>query len=141
MNIVTRDKISKGTLGGRKFLYNPTNFTDNIAVTYNTVKTCGMSYPAFVYGGGEPRSITFTIYLNDQVEPGVTKSFISHLHSFIPPARKKGYQFVSPKPIIFSFGWFVKECHLQNMDINYLAFSPQLQPTEAEVTVTLLIIQ
>ena len=141
MYLVPRDKITKGTFGGKKFLYNPTSFTDTTAITYNEVKTCGMSYPAFVYGGGTARTITFDIYLTDQVEKGITRSFISHMRTFLPPEKKKGYQFKAPKTVVFSFGWFVKECHLQNMDVNYTAFSPELQPIEATVTVTLLIIQ
>lgn len=141
MQIVSKDKITKGTLGGRKFLYNPSGFQDTLSVTYNEVRTCGMSYPVPVYGGGDQRVINFDIYLNDKVEAGVTQKFISHLHSYIPPARKKGYQFKAPKRIVFSFGWFVKECYLQNMDITYSSFSPDLRPIEATVNVTLLIIQ
>lgn len=141
MQLVSRDKITKGTLGGRPFLYNPSSFQDSIAVTYNEVKTCGMSYPVPVYGGGEMRTINFDIYLNDKVEPGVTRKFISHLHGYLPPSRKKGYQFKAPPVLIFSFGWFVKDCRLQSMNIDYTAFSPDLQPIEATVNVTLLLIQ
>lgn len=140
MFIVSRDKITKGTLGGKPFLYNPTEFSDSTKITYNEVKTCGMSYPAFVYGGGEARVVSFVLYLNDQKEPGITKSYIRHLHSFLPPERKKGYQFKSPKTIMFSFGWYVKECLLEGLDANYLAFSPTLEPIEAEVTVTLKLV-
>lgn len=140
MDIVRRDKITKGTLAGKKFLYNPTGFEDNTTVTYNQVRTAGMSYPAFVYGGAEARAINFTIYLNDAVEPGITKSFISHLRNFVPSERKKGFQFKAPKKLIFSFGWYVKECHLENINTRYLAFSPELMPIEAEVDVTLLLI-
>ena len=141
MQLVSRNKITKGTLGGKPFLYNPSSFSDSISVNYNEVQTCGMSYPVPVYGGGALRTINFDIYLNDKVEPGITRSFISHLHNFIPPASKKGYQFKAPKNIIFSFGWFVKECKLQNMEINYTSYTPDLKPIEATVNITLIIIQ
>lgn len=141
MQLSPRHKVTKAKLGGKSFLYNPSSFHDSISVTYNDLKTAGISYPIMVYGGGERRQITFEIYLNDKVEEGITKSFISHLHSFLPPARKKGYQFVSPKQIQFAFGWFVKDCYLTNMEIDYLAFSPSLQPIEASVQITLAIIQ
>ena len=141
MQLVSREKVTKGTLGGKPFLYNPASFQDSISVNYNEVQTCGMSYPALVYGGGAQRSINFDIYLNDKVEPGITRSFISHLHSYIPPAKKTGYQFKAPKKIVFSFGWFVKECYVQSMEIDYSAFSPQLQPIEATVNITLLLVQ
>ena len=141
MYLVPKDKITKGTFGGKKFLYNPTSFKDNTSINYNEVQTCGMSYPAFVYGGGQSRVLTFEIYLNDQVEKGITRSFISHLRTFLPPERKSGYQFKAPKTLVFSFGWFVKECRLQSVDIDYTAYSPQLQPIEATATVTLLVNQ
>lgn len=140
MNLVSREKITKGTLGGRSFLYNPTTFQDMTSVTYNSVKTCGMSYPVPVYGGAEMRTVTFTLYLDDQVEAGVTKSFISHLRSFLPPERAVGYQFVTSKKIRFSYGWFVKDCYLQDLSINYTSVSNTLQPISAEVEVTLIII-
>jgi hypothetical protein len=141
MELTPRNYITKASLGGRKFLYNPNALNDSISVTYNDLKTAGISYPIMTYGGGERRPITFDIYLNDKVEEGITESFIAHLHSFVPPARKKGYRFKAPRTIRFAFGWFVKDCYLTNMDISYTAFSPDLRPIEATVTVTLAIIQ
>lgn len=141
MNLVSRDKITKGTIGGKPFLYNPSSFQDSMGVNYTEVQTCGMSYPVPVYNGGQLRTITFDIYLNDKVEAGITRSFISHLHNYLPPARKTGYQFKAPPSFVFSFGWFVKECRLQKMDIDYTSYSPDLRPIEATVTVTLIIIQ
>lgn len=140
MEIVSRDKITKGTLGGKPFVFNPESFNDSTTITYNEVKTCGMSYPAFVYGGGEVRQVSFTIYLNDAVEEGVTQKFISHLRNFIPSERKVGYQFKAPKRIVFSFGWYVKECFLTELNIDYKAFSTDLRPIKAEANVTLNLI-
>lgn len=141
MKLVGRDKITKATLGGVEFVYNPTEFTDEIGIEYTEVKTCGMSYPVPVYSGGTSRNITFDIYLNDAIKEGITRKFISHLHRYKPLERKSGYQFKAPPSLIFSFGWFVKECRLTNMTINYTKFSPELQPIEATVSVTLLILQ
>lgn len=141
MQLTPRSKITKAKLGGRSFLYNPSSFQDNTSITYNEIKVPGMTYPIFGYGGGNSRTITFDIYLNDKVEAGITQSFISHLRNFIPPERKVGYQFKAPKMISFAFGWYVKDCWLKDININYSAFSPQLDPIEATVTVTLLINQ
>lgn len=140
MQLVPNHKITKARLGGKPFLYNPKSFQDTIAVTYNDLKM-GMSYPVMTYGGGDRRTVTFDIYLNDYAEKGITKSFIAHLHSYLPPASTKGYQFRGAKPISFAFGWFVKDCWLTEMNTNYTKFSPQLEPIEATVTVTLAIIQ
>lgn len=139
--LVPRSKVTKAKLGGKSFLYNPAGFQDTIAVTYNDIKVPGMTYPIMTYGGGERRNISFEIYLTDKVKAGITKDFIAHLNTFLPVAGKAGYQFAAPRTISFAFGWFVKDCWLTNMDTQYTAFSPQLDPIEATVTVTLAIIQ
>lgn len=141
MELVPRSKITKGKLAGMDFLYNPSAFQDSQSVTYNELKTAGISYPIPTYGGGNQRNVTFDIYLNDRVQSGITKVFINKLSSHLPKARKKGYQFQPPEPLIFAFGWYVKECLLADMQIEYTAFSPELRPIEAKVTVTLAVIQ
>lgn len=140
MDIVSSEKITKGKLGGKTFLYNPPEITEDSTVTYNEVKTSGMSYPALVYGGGEVKTISFTIYLNDQKKQGATKDFIKHLDSYLPKERKSGYQFKAPKSLKFAFGWYVKTCRLQSMSKRIIAFSPKLTPIEAEIDVVLAVI-
>lgn len=141
MELVPKHKITKAKLGGKEFLYNPANFHDSQTITFNDLKTAGMSYPIMTYGGGERRTISFEIYLNDKVKAGITKEFIAHLNSYLPTARKTGYQFDSPSSLVFAYGWFVKDCRLINMEIDYTAFTPTLQPMEATVQLTLAVIQ
>lgn len=141
MELTPKNKITKASLGGMKFLYNPNSISDSQTVTFNDLKTAGMSYPVMTYGGGERRLLNFDIYLSDKVQDGITKKFISNLETYLPKARKKGYQFSSPKSIRFTYGWLVKDCYLINMETNYTAFSPTLQPIEATVNVSLAVIQ
>lgn len=141
MELTPKNKITKASLGGMKFLYNPNTISDSQTTTYNDLKTAGMSYPVMTYGGGERRVLSFEIYLSDKVQDGITKKFISNLEKYLPKARKKGYQFSSPKAIRFTYGFLVKDCYLLNMETSYTAFSPTLQPTEATVTVSLAVIQ
>lgn len=141
MEIIPRHKITKGKFGGVEFLYNPTEMTDSRPINYTAVQTCGMSYPVPVYGGGGQRELTFDLYLNDQVKDGITKKFIKRIRKYLPKKKKKGYQFDAPEPVRLTFGWLVVEGYLSQMDVNYTAFSPKLQPIEATVTITLQIIQ
>jgi hypothetical protein len=141
MILAPRHAITKGKLGGMSFMYNPTAFTDSHGVNWNELQSVGMSYPVPVYGGGRQRQLTFSIYLSDKVEPGITKRFIGNLHSYIPPANTPLYQFRSPRTIQFAFGWFVKDCKLADMQIEYTKFSPSLEPIEATVMVILNVIQ
>ena len=140
--LAPRTKLTKGKLGGKPFQFNPDAFHDSIGVTYNQITTAGISYPLLSYGGGAQRQISFTLYLCDRFEKNATKDWIAHLNNFLPPANRKGaYQFVAPKMIQFAFGWFVKDCYLTGMEVDYIDFSPTLQPWEANVNLTLLIPQ
>jgi Contractile injection system tube protein len=141
LQLAPKGKITKASLGGKKFLYNPNQIDDSNPVTYNGVKTAGMSYPVPVYGGGEQRTITFEIYLNDRVQAGITKSYIKHLEGFLPPKKKTGYQFKAPKKCKFAFGWLVEDCYLIDLQKSITAWTPTLQPIEATLTVTLAVIQ
>lgn len=142
MLLAPKTKLTKGKIGGKAFQFNPASFQDNISVTYNPITSAGITYPLLSYGGGEVRQINFELFLCDRFEAGITKSFIAHLHSFLPQANAKGSKrFVAPKKIQFAFGWFVKDCFLAGLDVDYTDFSPTLQPWEATVRVTLTIEQ
>lgn len=141
MQLVPRTKVTKARLGGKAFQYNPNTYNDKTSITFNEIKTPGISYPILVYGGGNTRNLSFEIYLNDKMEKGITESFIRHLRAFIPSEAKQGYQFKAPKPITFAFGQLVKDCWLVDLDITPIAFSPKLERIEATVVVTLAIIQ
>jgi hypothetical protein len=139
--LTPRKAITKASLGGMKFLYNPNAIQDTDSIVYNDLKTAGMSYPLMTYGGGDRRIISFDVYLNDKVQDGITKKFIDNLRTFLPKPRSKGYQFESPSSIQFAFGWLVVDCYLYNMQVNYSAFSPTLQPIEATINISLAVIQ
>lgn len=123
------------------FQYNPPEIADALGVEWNEAKGAGMSYAAQQYGGGKTRTFNIEIYFNDREKKGTIKKSINFLHGFLPPARTEGYQFVAPSPLIFSFGWMVKPCLLQTMDIKYDFFNNQLNPLMCTVTIGLIVIQ
>jgi len=147
-----KDFVTPAYLGGhgremKKFIYNPSNFSDSIRVNYKEISSPGISYPVITYAGGATRRISFEIYLNgralgvgDDEGAEKVKEWIAHLHAYLPPAN--GSQFHVPPLIDFSFGWFVKTCVLESMDpIQYQMFTQKLQPLVAIVPVRLIIIQ
>jgi hypothetical protein len=140
MLLVPRNRVTKGKLGGKSFLFNPSAFHDNLAVQYNQISSAGISYPILTYGGGVQRDLSFTLYLNDALQPGITKEWAAHIHTFLPPSQQ-GFQFKAPPIIQFAFGWFVKDCYLTAAPIDYTEFSPDLEPTEATINITLLVIE
>jgi Contractile injection system tube protein len=141
MRLAPRSRITKGKLGGLSFMYNPSTFTDSQSVNWVDLTTAGMTYPEMVYGGGNTRTITFTIFVSDKIQPGITKRFKDHLQKYLPPKRSSAYNFKSPPNIQFAFGWFVVDCKLLTLDFEHTKFSPSLQPIEGNITVTLNVIQ
>jgi hypothetical protein len=138
-----RVKVHKGMLGNVKFQYNPAEFDDVFGVDYTELKGAGMSYPIDVYSGGKGRRVSFTIQLDGVEKPGSVRKMVNELNTYVPKALARGeYQFFAPPPIIFTFGWFVKECYLEEARVKYTMFTPDLMtPLRADVQVTLRLIQ
>lgn len=138
MRFAPRSAITKGKLGGMNFMYNPTSISDTQSATYSELATPGMSYPEYIYSGGNSRVITFSIYLNDKVESGVTQRFINHLQTYLP---NRNIYFSKPSDIRFAFGLFVVDCKLESLQVDITKYSPTLVPIEATLTVSLKVIQ
>lgn len=133
--------VTKGRLGGKPFIYNPTSFRDTINVEYSEIKSPGISYPIPQYAGGSLRTIEFTLYFNTKgvnIDSNAIRGWINFLNNYLPKADS---QYSKPKILEFAFGWFVKNTYLKSMHPEYLAFSHDLQPTEVSIPITLIIIQ
>jgi hypothetical protein len=133
-NVATRDIM--------EFQYNPPEFNDKLGVEYAQLDSPGMSAPMFQYIGGKARSVTFELFLDAYEDPErmMVRTPIAFLHSFVPPADA-GKSFSPPPTLIFAWGWFVKRCILNDLDINYTMFDSQLNPIRATVGVTLTILE
>lgn len=138
-------EITKGRLGGKPFLYNPSSFKDNIRINYAEIAPPGISYPIPQYVGGELRTIEFTLYFNAKSYNGSSvvgseyiKQWIAFLNNYLPKANS---QYTKPKILEFAFGWFVKNTYLKSMITDYLGFTYDLQPAEANIDIILIIIQ
>jgi hypothetical protein len=141
MDFAPKYTVTKASLGGMKFLYNPNAITDTESIIYNDLKTAGISYPIQVYGGGDTRIISFDVFLSDKVQAGITKKFIQNLEKYLPPRNKNSYTFKTPSSIRFAYGWLVVDCYLYSLQKNITAFSPSLEPIEATLNVSLKVIQ
>lgn len=124
------------------FQYNPPEFEDSHMVNYAPLTSPGMSYPMFQYVGGEVRRVTFELFLDAREDPtrSLVKKHIAFLHDFIPRANS-GKAFTPPAIMVFAFGWFVKNCLLEDMKIRYEMFDEELNPIRATVQLTLAVIQ
>lgn len=141
----SRNAVTKGRLGGRPFIYNPSEFTHEIGVGYSAIESPGISYPYIGYEGGRLHTISFDIYLNgrglhkgDDEGAEAVMEWIRWLHSFLPP-QNNGKQFRKPPDLEFAFGWFVKITKLANYKARYTMFTPDLRPLEATISVELIV--
>lgn len=144
-----KGKLEKGyienirTGGILRFQFNPEEITDSSSVEYRDIKSPGISYPVYQYVGGEPRTIEFTLFLDNtetKSGPNVILRAIGFLESFLP-VPNRGTRYTPPSSLLFAFGPMVKTCILESMPITYKAFDRSLQPLRAEVTITLKVIQ
>jgi hypothetical protein len=96
--------------------------------------------------GGEVRQISFDLFLDAtdwpraDIDNSPIRKMINFLNNFTPDANS-GTQFTAPPTLIFGFGWFVKECVLNNFDTSYELFTPDLQPLRAIVHLNLSLVQ
>lgn len=143
MALPSSRSVTKGRLGGKPFMYNPSGFTNTISVEYQGLKAPGISYPILGYSGGETETIELELYLNgigSGYEKGsrYVRDWISHLESFIP--QRGGRNFNPPKTLEFAFGWFVRDTRIEEMIPEYKDFTPDLQPLEVTIRLKLLVV-
>lgn len=127
-----------------RFQYNPEMFSDDNSVDYREIKAPGITYPIYQYVGGEPRSIEFTLLVDNTDNKGESinkvRETISFLTALLPPHNKHD-RYTPPPQAIFAFGWFVKPVILVSMPVRYTMFDRSLQPLRAEIDLTFRIIQ
>jgi hypothetical protein len=55
------------------------------------------------------------------------KKYIAFLQNFLPWYNSAVFR--KPPTLIFAFGWYVKECVLDNLSVDYNDFDENLNPT------------
>jgi hypothetical protein len=126
-----------------RFQYNPEEFSDSQTIEYRAIKSPGISYPVYQYVGGEVRTISLTLFLDNMETTSSTnkvKETIDFLNNFLPTPNR-GTRYAPPPSMTFGFGWFVKECLLIEMNTRYTMFDRKLQPLRAEVELSIQVVQ
>lgn len=120
--------------------FNPSSFTNTIAVDYAETMGAGANYPLLQFAGGRTPEIQVQFYLNARTEGHDIQKFINTLKETIPYENNKSPFNTPPKEVIFAYGWFVKKCKVVQIDYNFTMFDRNLKPIEAVVNVTLKVI-
>jgi hypothetical protein len=145
------------------FQFNPTSINDNKAVTFadRNADLCGNA-PGKVYTGGGHRVVSFSFKLqgNEQglnvlnptaLDNGISTE-LAKLRSFLYPKAdawatlglgggSTGVRLSPPPTCFFGFGTKILECVVTNINITETQFNSLLAPVQADVTVTLNVIE
>jgi hypothetical protein len=143
------------------FQFNPEKVNDNKLVNYadRDSDLCGNA-PGKVYTGGGHRTISFDLKLHgleegtNALNPSPLDNGIStelaKLRSFLYPkedawavftSSSEGKRLTWPPTCIFGFGTKILECMVTEMTITEIQFNSLLAPVQADVHVTLTVIE
>jgi hypothetical protein len=139
------EAIVKGRLGGRKFQYNPPQFSDNLNMKIQDIASPGISYPVVEVLGAETETIKFDLYLNgrglfqgDDKGADYVEDWIKFLQGYMPPQKQTKIQFFKQKTIEYAFGPYVKTCRLKSMPIDRTGFTRDARTLEATIHISLV---
>lgn len=134
----TRAFIRNLETGNSYFLpFNPSGFSDNHPIIYNSRSAPGSPAPKTQFVSGASKTFDIELFLYDKKGREV-KKVIAFLNDFIPIVA---YGFFRKPPLmLFSFGWYVKTCVMENLSVTYEQFDNNLNPTLATAKLTLKVV-
>ena len=117
----------------REFLFNPTGFSDEVAINFSEI-TSGGARKSHQYTGRENREVKVEIYLKSDSEETFKRvhQFKNFIEDFIPNAR-----FIAPPLMLFCYGEYIKKCMVTNISREWLEFNKDLMVTELVISLTL----
>lgn len=120
----------------KKFQFNPTFLTYSRGASYADISAPGMAYPNTQFTKGNVRSFPVTLFLYDNPCTGVIEENIKFLEEFLPPeTNKKDY--TKPPIMTFCFGYFIRKCVLEDMNVSIELMDNKCKPTQATITLQL----
>lgn len=128
LNNVTGKKMS--------FQYNPTNFEYSRGVTYVDISAPGMAYPNTQFVRGNARSFSVPLFLYDNPCTGLINDYMLFIGAFLTPETNvKGY--TRPPDMTFCYGYFIRKCVLEDLNINIEQFDENGNAIQATFTLQL----
>lgn len=119
-----------------KFQYNPENFQYSRGVTYAEIVSPGMSYPTTQFVHGNTRSFPVELFFFDKPCTGVINKYMNFIGSFLTPETNSA-DYKKPPEMYFCYGYFIRRCVLENLDILIEEYDQNGQATQARFTLTL----
>ena len=119
----------------KRFLYNPSGYSDSRAVVFSEISSPGSSYPKFQYVKTGARTMTLELFLSN-TKSGTVTDYLTFLEKFLP----KGSQFQKPPICIIAMGSDVRECIITQLDRTFTDFDKDLTPTMVTVSLSLILL-
>lgn len=117
-NATTKSYIINNDTGEKMvFQYNPEKVPYSRSARYSDITAPGMSYPLTQYSGGEAREFSFELFMYDNPYSGKIDSARQFLEELLPPEYNTE-SFTKPPTFTFAYGYFVKKCVLQQLQVN-----------------------
>jgi hypothetical protein len=118
------------------FQFNPEEFEYGYGTDYAVVKPPGSPHPLYQFVGGNERTINLTLLLDGRERRDKTiKQWEDFMGNFHPVNYGTGFH---PTPeAVFAMGPFVKRVIIIDINWRYLMFDKNLNPTRAELSISM----
>lgn len=138
MATITKGSITNRTTKAKlTFQNNPTVLQQGRTVKFNDLQTPIGNYPVVQYSGGQSTSFTLEVFVADLH----TTTYINTAKSFFDRAMPAISRSVFTPPILLvSFGFFVRNCYLEDYQMNVTEFHTSLRPKHATFTLKLKVV-
>ena len=128
----------KNNVTGKKmsFQFNPTELSYSRGATYVDISAPGMAYPNTQFVKGNVRSFPVPLFFYDNPNTGLIKQYLNFIGGFLTPeTNTKGY--TKPPDMTFCYGYFIRKCVLEDLDIQIERIDDDGEPIQASVTLQL----
>lgn len=114
------------------FQFNPENFSYSRGVVYSEIIAPGQSYPLFQFVSGKARTFPLKLYIYDRPKStGLIIKYMKFIGGFLTPETNTD-NYIKPPTMTFAYGYFIRKCVMDNLDINIIDMGENGEPIEAE---------
>lgn len=118
------------------FQFNPTNLEYSRGVSYVDISAPGMAYPNTQFVRGNARSFSVSLFFYDNPSTGLINKYTNFIGAFLTPETNvKGY--TKPPVMTFCYGYFIRKCVLEDLNINVERFDERGNAIQAVFTLQL----
>jgi len=118
------------------FQFNPTNLSYSRGASYVDISAPGMAYPDTQFVKGNVRSFPVPLFFYDNPNTGVIKKYLEFFEGFLTPETNTS-DYTQPPTMTFCFGYFIRKCVLEDLNVLIELMDEDGEPIQATVTLQL----